>query len=278
MKLPEFIEVEIGSYCNRRCPWCPNGWHDRGQRRESMVDATWAALLKDLAQHDYSGWFAFHNYNEPMADPRLNERISEARAHLPNARLELHTNGDFLDKASLAALQAVGMDLVRVTLYPSDDQAFEEPKPERLDRFLARLGCAGRGRRTDKTSKLEHQVRVGKLILIVRLPRVAHYTDRAGSVGLRPIVSTAERTQPCHLPSRSAAIDYLGNLKLCCHIYDAAAPENARYVMGNVGKTAFSQLWAAGPLCEARKQLARADFSQLPACARCSHLSHLNDE
>ncbi|MCU0701369.1 MAG: hypothetical protein MUC96_33080, partial [Myxococcaceae bacterium] len=47
--LPGFIEVEIGTYCNRQCAWCPNGWHDRGleARSKSMRDETWRALLDD---------------------------------------------------------------------------------------------------------------------------------------------------------------------------------------------------------------------------------------
>jgi len=37
-----------------------------------------------------------------MADPRLLERMRQARAAMPRARLELHTNGDFLTQRSLA--------------------------------------------------------------------------------------------------------------------------------------------------------------------------------
>ena len=113
MRLPGFIEVELGSFCNRRCGWCPNAFSERGQTRNEMKDSTWAALLDSLSAARFAGWFAFHNYNEPLADPRLLERVADARERLPHAKLELHTNGDFLDRLMLDALAGLGVELVQ---------------------------------------------------------------------------------------------------------------------------------------------------------------------
>ena len=104
MRLPGFIEVELGTFCNRRCGWCPNAYSERGQQRRDMKDSTWEALLDDLHAARFRGWFAFHNYNEPLADPNLFARGERARARLPFAKLELHTNGDFLDRQTLTGL------------------------------------------------------------------------------------------------------------------------------------------------------------------------------
>ncbi|MEW5740751.1 MAG: radical SAM/SPASM domain-containing protein [Myxococcota bacterium] len=267
---PGFIEVELGAYCNRRCAWCPNGWHERGLSRASMKDAVWRSLLEDLSRSGYSGWFAFHNYNEPMADPRLLERVADARRALPHAKLELHTNGDFLTPARLRELLEAGIDLTRVTLYPTNARAFEEPDPARATRFFAKLHVKPRPL-VEKESKLERHGRLGRMQLIVRLPRIAHYTDRLGAVGLAGLEAGSPRTTPCLLPFHSAAIDYHGTLKLCCHVYDTTAADQRAYALGNVGETPFSALWASPRLQELRAQLARADFSRLPGCARCTH-------
>jgi pyruvate-formate lyase-activating enzyme len=272
--LPGFIEVEIGTYCNRQCAWCPNGWHERGLKpaSRSMADGTWRALLSDLQGAGYSGWFAFHNYNEPMADPRLLERLADAHAALPDAKLEVHTNGDFLTTRSLRALAEAGCSLTRVTLYPSNERALEPPDEARLHRFLSRLSLASE-ERVEKTSKLEHRVRVGAMTLVVRLPRIEHYTDRAGSVHFEPIASTTPRSAPCWLPFHSAAIDVHGALKLCCHVYDTTAPGMEAYVIGNVGEVPFTRLWRSRRMESFRRQLARADFRRLEACATCTHVS-----
>ncbi len=270
--LPGFLEVEVGSYCNRRCAWCPNGWHDRGQTQRSMAPATWRALLDDLGAARFRGWFAFHNYNEPLADPALFDRLADARAALPDAKLELHTNGDFLDAAMLARLRKATVDLVRVTLYPTDARAFAPPDARRIGRFLARAGLRpSRAKPVEKRSKLEQSMRVGALDLVVRVPKIAHYTARAGSVGLAELQPTGPRTRPCLLPFHSAAIDFHGALKLCCHIYDSTTRESAPYVLGNVGQTPFRALWSGERMQQLRAQLARGDFTGLPECGRCTH-------
>jgi MoaA/NifB/PqqE/SkfB family radical SAM enzyme len=272
--LPGFIEVEIGTFCNRQCAWCPNGWHDRGlePKSKSMSEPVWQALLTDLGRARFAGWFAFHNYNEPMADPRLLERMAQAREAMPDAKLEVHTNGDFLTPSSLAALGDVGCSLTRVTLYPSNEKALEPPNEARLHRFLSRLGLSSEVR-VVKRSKLEHRAQVGEMELVVRLPRIDHYTDRAGAVHFEPLATTRPRTTPCWLPHHSAAIDVHGALKLCCHIYDTTTAEMQTYVVGNVGKTPFTTLWRSRRMDSFRRRLAQADFSKLKACASCAHAS-----
>ncbi|MFH1809641.1 MAG: radical SAM/SPASM domain-containing protein [Pseudomonadota bacterium] len=96
MPLPGYLEVEIGTYCNRRCAWCPNGSHSCGRRHHHMSEEVWRALLDDLRGHDYRGWFAFHDYNEPLANPRFDEVLAICREVLPDASWLLQTNGDAL--------------------------------------------------------------------------------------------------------------------------------------------------------------------------------------
>lgn len=273
VRLPGFIEVELGSFCNRRCGWCPNAFSERGQRRNEMADATWAALLDDLHRARFAGWFAFHNYNEPLADPRLLERVEQARARLPKAKLELHTNGDFLDRAMLDALVQRGVELIRVTLYPSNEKAFDPPEPHRARRFLARLGLGDTQRESRKRSKLELTTRVAHTELVVRVPEIDRYTTRAGNAPMPGLKETARRTERCLLPFHSAAIDYLGNLKLCCHIFDTSSTDAKPYVLGNVARTPFSALWSGERMSALRRQLMRADFSGLDACAGCAHVT-----
>ncbi len=268
---PGFIEVELGSYCNRRCAWCPNGWSERGRERRQLPASVWRALLDDLARARYRGWLAFHNYNEPLADPKLFLRLSQARRALPRARFEVHTNGDLLNRAMLERLAAGGVDVVRVTLYPAASRAFEPPEPRRLNELFARLGLPARGRVQRRSGRLERRAWVSRLLLVARAPRISRYTDRAGSVGLAWLAAKRKRRRPCLLPCHSAAVDCHGNLKLCCHVYDSRDPANAPYVLGNVGATPFSALWASARMEDLRKQLRRARFAGLPACASCRH-------
>ncbi|MBI3180903.1 MAG: radical SAM/SPASM domain-containing protein [Myxococcales bacterium] len=263
--------MELGSYCNRRCPWCPNGWHQRGQRREHMKESTWRALLRDLGAARYRGWLAFHNYNEPLADPHLFDRLRQARRALPRAHLEVLTNGDLLGRVTLRQLRTFGADLVRVTLYPPPQRAFDGPDKRALRAFMRRLGLLAKAPLRDRGSKIELHARQGRMRVIVRAPRLGHFTDRAGSVRMAELISRKRRRRQCLLPIHSAAVDYHGNLKLCCHIYDTLQPSNRPYVIGNVEKVAFTRLWASPRMQSLRAKLAAADFRGLAACARCSH-------
>lgn len=269
--LPGFLEVEIGAYCNRRCAWCPNGWDDRGQRTDAIAPTVWRALLDDLSAHRFRGLFAFHNYNEPLADPALFDRLADARAALPHAALELHTNGDYLDPAMLDALVDAGVAIVRVTLYPTTADAMKPPDVSRIDAFLARLDRVRRGRPKQKATKLEQTFDVDGLSLIVRVPKIAAYHDRAGAAPFAPISDRGPRTSPCRLPFHSAAIDVHGNLKLCCHVYDSTSAEMKPYVLGNVGEVPFTELWRSPRMRALRLQLADANFDGLSACGRCAH-------
>lgn len=270
MRMPGFIEVELGSFCNRRCGWCPNAYSERGLAKKHMAVATWEALLDDLHRCRYAGWLAFHNYNEPLADPFLLPRVRRARERLPHAKLELHTNGDLLDRTMLEALVAGGVTLIRVTLYPSNARAFEPPEPGRAERFLSRLGVPKRSQR-EKPSKLELGASFGDTELVVRVPRIATYSTRAGEAPLEGLRDTEQRTSPCYLPFHSAAIDWLGNLKLCCH--DATLKSAAPTIIGNVAETPFSELWKGERMQALRGQLARADFEGLAFCQGCAHES-----
>ena len=47
----ELIEIEVHSFCNRSCPWCPNSIKNRGLN--FMPESMYLNLLKDLKEHHY---------------------------------------------------------------------------------------------------------------------------------------------------------------------------------------------------------------------------------
>jgi MoaA/NifB/PqqE/SkfB family radical SAM enzyme len=237
-----------------------------------MTDATWRALLDDLDRTRYRGQLAFHNYNEPLADPHLLPRLEQARAALPKAYLMIFTNGDLLDAALLQRLVDAQVDEVRVTLYPSEALKDVEPKLAAVDRRLKRLGLDDPGEALDLPRWVLREVQVQGLKLIVRAPRVAFFGTRGGAVKNLTVGWTGERYWPCHQPTASAAIDFHGNLKICCHIYDAKDKANASAIVGNVGQTPFSALWTSERMNRIRAQLKKADFTGLPVCAGCDNV------
>ena len=73
------------------------------------------------------------------------------------------------------------------------------------------------------------------------------------------------------MPTHSAAIDYLGNLKLCCQIYNVQAKEHTDYFIGNLDKNNFWQLWNCEKMKTYRENAAKANFEGMTVCQGCSH-------
>lgn len=46
-------------------------------------------LLAELRGLGFDGWLAFHNYNEPLLNPRLGEELEAVASILPEARLAI---------------------------------------------------------------------------------------------------------------------------------------------------------------------------------------------
>lgn len=267
--LPSYVEIEINTYCNRRCSWCPNATSARGREKLAISEQVWNAILDSLGSAGYRGQFAFHNYNEPLADPGLLRYIQSARAALPDATLIIYTNGDYLDPERLDELASSALDEVRVTLYP-DPLGSPSRSGARAQAFLAKLALPATSDESHPfagTAVWRAQVRT--MTLLVREPRVDRFTNRAGSV---LSASAPVRTAPCYVPYQAAAIDVHGNLKLCCHIYDSLDPAATSCIIGNVGVEPLLSLWNSAAMNRRRAQVARADFSELPPCRTCNHV------
>ena len=90
------IEIELHSFCNRKCSWCPNSYMDRSFK-EDLPEDVFLKLIDELAGHKYSNYISFSRYNEPMSNQELlHKRVQQIRARLPNVTLVLNTNGDYI--------------------------------------------------------------------------------------------------------------------------------------------------------------------------------------
>ena len=270
LTLPLYIEVEIGTYCNRRCQWCPNSNSQRGRQRTRIEHAAWRSILEDLHNADYQGQFAFHNFNEPLADPQLLKYVESARLLLPQATLIVYSNGDFLTPDLLQNLEVARLNELRITLYPNSVDSVDEELSghERIARYLAQQGFTASDRMDQSPfgGVAVHRSEHGSLSIMVRVPELGAFNNRAGTLGPPSI-----RTSSCYLPLQAAAVDVHGNLKLCCHIYDSFSPDTASCVIGNVMKASLLSLWGSLLMNRRRHQLAAADFSELPPCQTCDH-------
>lgn len=277
MNLPTHIEIETSSLCNRRCVWCPNYDHARGTEEHYLPMAIWQKLLAELSLLEYRGRFAFHNYNEPLYDPRIFNLVAQARQALPHAYLVLYTNGDPLSALKVRDLMTNGLNEIRVTLYPKNNHiAFGQDLAQaKIKKFLGKINPNEHFVVTQiachtKPNEVEH-VYVLNDCLCVRIifPNVTTYSNRGGSVKI-DYLNQFRRQETCLRPFHSAAIDYLGNLKLCCQVYDTKDDKNQPYVIGNIATQSFISLWNSEKLNQLRQKIQNLDFQNVSICQGCT--------
>ncbi|HBA02863.1 MAG TPA: hypothetical protein DCW51_02200, partial [Clostridium sp.] len=96
------VEIELFSYCNRRCNWCPNREIDRHSNNIEINDEVLTKLLLDLKKSGYKNPITFSRYNEPTSHLDIfRKRLERIKEILPNNKLITNTNGDYLSKEVL---------------------------------------------------------------------------------------------------------------------------------------------------------------------------------
>jgi Radical SAM superfamily/Iron-sulfur cluster-binding domain len=269
LDLPKYVEVETSRRCNRTCSWCPNGEHDARKVQQLMDWDLFTRIIEQLAEHDYGGYLAFHNYNEPLLSPRIIREIEHVRAVLPRARPAIYTNGDVLDSALFTRLLDAGVAYLRVTRYPR--RADIQPTFAALQAYLRRKGLADLVPWSFEPARQGIAARWNDESVTVEVigPKILDtYNNRGGSIKLLPLL-VKQRSEPCLMTATSAVIDYAGRMKMCCCVYPET-DDHEQYIVGDLSTETFAELWAGPQMKAWRDAHARADWSLSPACTSCT--------
>lgn len=96
------FQVELTSYCNLTCGYCPN--RDMQRQREFMSDEVWAAILHKYIvpyQHRNSHCpptFIGHKDGEPLLNKRLPDRLRDLSIAAPDMKIDIYSHGLLLPK------------------------------------------------------------------------------------------------------------------------------------------------------------------------------------
>jgi radical SAM protein with 4Fe4S-binding SPASM domain len=262
---PRYVEVETSRYCNRQCGWCPNHLSLERRSQELMDWSIFQAVIESLSRHCYDGWLAFHNYNEPLANPRIFREIAFAREQLPQAKTTIFTNGDYLTADLFDELVEAGLAQMRITVYPQTPSA-EAPSHASLWRWLKRRPFLHEADWKEVSARQGPGLVLEQPVAIeIISPDISRYYDRGGML---PALSIAGRSTPCFLTSNSLSIDYRGDIKMCCNIVTGQA-SHEQYLFGNVRDRDPIDTWNSPRFAEVRREHRRADWSDTPICRTC---------
>ena len=96
--LPSCVEISDSGTCNRTCSFCPRSDPSYKDVKEFISKELHTKIFKELSNLNYKGLIMYSGFNEPLLNKRAYNQILEARTFLPEAKIELITNGDVLNE------------------------------------------------------------------------------------------------------------------------------------------------------------------------------------
>ena len=231
--------LEVSSYCNRRCVFCPNASGIRLSRSligSGMTTELLESIVDSLQSIGFSDEILLHLYNEPMADPHLADKVRLISSKLPEATIAFNTNGDYLTKAALEELCEAGLTRMQVSLYGPNHGEYNE---DYLEAAFQRVFKAVGEERPIKKSTQEMKSRVafrhGEAVLPISIIakdfNVVGY-DRGMTVETETI---RERTSPCSSLFNEFYIAWNGMVVPCCNLHPDE-PDHQKYGLGTVAR------------------------------------------
>jgi len=261
------IDIETSTQCNRKCTYCSNSLNDRRSFNKYMPDAMFERLVTELASIDYCGQLSFVGHNEPLMHAEdIVRRVSFARPRLPNARIAVFSNSDYLNPEILKALEDCGVDDLNLTVHTAPGKIYDECAAlQRMFDLARKLGLKPAIEEFLKKIKVHVALAGSKMDVTIRsadMQRVGH--NQGGGVpgaGLQ----VKDRTAPCSESLFGFIIGHTGNVHPCSLVV-ADIPQHAHCVMGNLGEASIFDVYTGEKFIAWRRQL----LTEGAKCAPCS--------
>lgn len=210
------ISVEISTYCNRKCSYCPNYNYETPKLYAN--ENTVYKAIDYLAELNYSGWISFSFYNEPTLDERLITFIKYANNKIPKATIMTFSNGDFLNIEKTKEYKDAGVDQFIITIHDKNP-----------DKLFAKL------------SEIQKEIGASFYIQILKPENLQ---TRAGEIKIK----TSKPFKYCDF-IRNPVIDKDGNMLICCNDYFR------KNKMGNIMEKPLLEIWNKSEYKSLRKEL-----------------------
>ncbi|MEI0700164.1 radical SAM protein [Brachyspira intermedia] len=262
------LEIEIFSYCNRKCWFCPNSIFDRHSKINYMPEETYLKILNDAKEFNNISFITYSRYNEPTADRIILKRIKQARKVFPNIWLTFNTNGDYLTKEYLDEFAEAGLNHMQIQCYLNENESFDVEniiKP-RMIKLINKLDL--------KYEEIVNNNRIYELKLIYDKIDLRYQCRNFFDYGMNRgdtinKIKPYSRTEPCTDPSTNIHIDYNGNIMLCCNLR-SDIEKHKKFIMGNVSNNTIKNIRNSKKFTNLMKILSKEGKKTYP-CDTCKY-------
>ena len=253
--LPRIIHIETRSMCNGKCSFCAAAVQFGSRPDVWMQDELIDKILDELSDLEYSNRISFYSNNEPYLDKRIYDLIYKARRKLPEAFLELKTNGVVLNWEKVIKSFDNGLDYLHITDYLPD---IRDQHRKNIQKIVEKLSKTRRFQGEFDSKNDKARIKISKRYVgeVLR--------TRAGSA---PNAKALKEplNKPCYRPVEMLTIDPSGKVGICSE--DVMFEET----MGDVNKNSISEIWRSNEYVELRKQLHNGKRGYKSTCAACDY-------
>ncbi len=266
-KYIRMVEIEIFSYCNRKCWFCPNSFIDRNSTNILMLEALYLKILNELKSINYSNMISYSRYNEPTSNREIFiKRLKQAKTIIPNATLHTNTNGDFLTRDYLDELYESGLKSMNIQSYLSKNEIFNTDNIKiKIDIMAEKLGLDF----VEKINSIDRyeiafKYKEMNLNMYARDFRL-NGNNRGGVLDTIPAII---RKSPCYIPFTDIYIDYNGKVLPCCN-FRSDIKEHNNFILGDANNESILDIFNNIKMKKLRKKLLK-DIDKLKPCNECN--------
>lgn len=245
--LMSVVEISNSGMCNRKCSFCPRSDPNYQDINEFISEQLHYKIFSELQELEYKGMIIYSGYVEPLLDKKIYRSIAEARKLLPEAQIELITNGDVLNLERTRKLFESGLSTLLISVYdgPEDEKSFYEL-------------CK-------KANLKSHQFVIRNRYKSAEENFGLNLSNRSGALenaehSISPLKKTL--SAKCNYPAYTFFIDYNGDVQMCSHDW------GKEFVAGNVKNKKIIDIWLDKKFQFARKKLLNSNRSFNP-CNKC---------
>lgn len=237
-----FIEIEIFSYCNRKCWFCPNSFVDRRGENLIMPEKKYLSILQQLKDMNFEGEIAYSRYNEPLSHKDIFiKRLQQAREYLPKAKLRTNSNGDYVTKEYIIDLYKAGLNELFIQQYLKNNEIYNHSRVKKeIKRKLDKVGLPYKLLYDYENRKIEYDLSYKDMTVHIRGRNFTYDGSSRGETV--PLAVDYVRTERCLKPFTSMYIDYNGSVMICCNLRSDIKQHDIGY-MGNAFETPIKQIW-----------------------------------
>lgn len=251
MKNIKNIEIELFSYCNRKCLWCPNQIIDRNINKEIDIEI-FEKIIQELKENNYKGNIILSRYNEPFSYIKnLKERVNYIRSNL-DANIIVNTNGDYLSKINITNLnidQLLVMDYDNIGL-------------EKCIKKLIDIGA--------KTIEINNDYIYAnfKNIKIYYYYNWKEKNTIYNCGGYLPQYNNQIRTFPCYEPNTFIGINYDGTISPCPNIRNDIK-DHQSYILGDLHNNTLTEIINSEKAISFKTKCENGIFNPKSICYYC---------